>query len=140
MDALKSCGVFVSEKTITLPWPDKALSPNSRKDRRHTGDIRRKYKEDAQKATWAAGFRKVNWPRAHALITFHPPDLRRRDLDNMLGSIKYGLDGIAATIGVDDADWEISLRRGEKVKNGAVCVEFGPPLEATFVAYRGQIS
>ena len=49
-------------------------------------------------------------------ITFHPPDNRRRDLDNMLASIKSGLDGISDALGVDDSTWTLTIRRGETCK------------------------
>ena len=104
--------------SVTLPWPDKALSPNSRKDRRHTGSIRRGYKE----ACWALA-KEAKFKAKHLSITFHPPDGRKRDLDNMLGSIKYGLDGIALAMGCDDSEWSITIRKGEPDRpNGRVFI------------------
>jgi len=44
-------------------------------------------------------------------------------MDNMLGSLKYGIDGIAMAMGVDDCQFEFDLRRGEPRKGGAVVVE-----------------
>jgi crossover junction endodeoxyribonuclease RusA len=35
-------------------------------------------------------------------ITFYPPDKRHRDADNMVASIKAGLDGIADALKVND--------------------------------------
>jgi len=35
-------------------------------------------------------------------ITFYPPDKRHRDADNMVASIKAGLDGIADALRVND--------------------------------------
>ena len=35
-------------------------------------------------------------------ITFYPPDARRRDDDNMIGSFRAARDGIADALGVDD--------------------------------------
>ena len=104
---------------IRLPWPPTALWPNRRVDRRKSTSIRRAYKE--------AGFygaKEVKaQPAPHAAIIFHPPTEGRRDLDNMLAAIKYGLDGIAAAVGQDDSEWSLSLERGEKVKGGVVLVE-----------------
>lgn len=59
----------------------------------------------------------------HLRITFNPPDRRKRDLDNLLASIKSHLDGVADVIGVDDSKWGLTLVRGEVVKGGAVKVE-----------------
>ncbi|MHB9879114.1 hypothetical protein ACSMXM_05570 [Pacificimonas sp. ICDLI1SI03] len=106
---------------ILLPWPPRELSPNSRKDRRWTTDIRTKFKSDCYLATKAAN------PSVHddgpiALdITFRPPDNRKRDRDNMLSSTKYGLDSMAAAMGIDDSLFEpITIRLGSKVNGGAV--------------------
>lgn len=97
--------------TVKLPWPDKKLHPNSRTDRRHTTDIRKRYRQ----ACWAlCKAAKLDYTLTHLDITFHPPDGRRRDLDGMLGAIKYGLDGMALALGVDDYHWSLSIRRGNK--------------------------
>ena len=44
-------------------------------------------------------------------------------MDNMLASIKSGLDGVADAMGVDDKHWSITLRRGEPIANGAVMID-----------------
>ena len=56
-------------------------------------------------------------------ITFYPPDRRKRDLDNMLASIKAGLDGLSDAIGIDDSDFAITIRKGDNIKNGAINIE-----------------
>lgn len=64
--------------------------------------MREKYRNDAfnlAKATPRAEYGEGNIPVS---IIFSTPDKRSRDLDNMLGAIKHGLDGIAAAMGVDD--------------------------------------
>ena len=66
---------------------------------------------------------------AHLDITFYPPDRRKRDLDNMLSAIKYGLDGIALASGVDDYSWSLTISRGVPMKDGEVHIQF-----------RGQVS
>jgi crossover junction endodeoxyribonuclease RusA len=53
-------------------------------------------------------------------IIFHPPDRRHRDLDNMLASIKSGLDGVADAWGVNDREFKISLSVGNVIKLGVV--------------------
>jgi crossover junction endodeoxyribonuclease RusA len=46
-------------------------------------------------------------------ITFHPPELkRRRDLQNLIGSLKYGVDGIADAVGLDDSVFELTFGWG----------------------------
>lgn len=53
---------------------------------------------------------------------FLPPDGRRRDLDNVIGTTKAISDGIAAHIGVDDSKWTLAYEFGEPVKGGKVIV------------------
>jgi len=129
----------MSDGVIRLPWPDKSMWPNSRKDRRGVAPTRRQYRSDGAKATWAAGFRKVRWERAHLLVTFCPPDRRKRDLDNMLAAIKSGLDGVSDALGVDDSAWDLTIRRGCVVDGGQVQIEFGQPVDKHFVQYRGVV-
>ena len=103
-------------RTVDLPWPPKALHPNSRKKHLHATSERKRYKS----ACWAlAKEAKLDYRLTHLDITFHPPDGRRRDLDGMLAAIKYGLDGVAIAMGVDDYHWSLSIRRGEKDPNKA---------------------
>lgn len=110
---------------LELPWPPKALSANSRKDRRHTTADRKKYKKDCWVLAKAS---KIDRSCTHLNITFYPPDARRRDLDNMLSSIKYGLDGVSTALGVDDYIWSMSIKRGDPVRpHGAVYIEFSSP-------------
>ena len=108
---------------IRLPWPPKELSANTRKRHLHATDKRAKYKSDCQYATKAVGAKIA----ADALlrVTFHPPDDRKRDLDNMLSAVKYGLDGVALAAGVDDYGWSFTIDRGPKVKDGCVLIQVG---------------
>lgn len=105
--------------SLTLPWPPSCLSPNSRIDRRSTTDERAQFKH----AWWALAKAARFQPADHLCITFHPPTAARRDLDNMLGAIKYGLDGLALAMGQDDSEWALTIRKGDPVKGGAVVVE-----------------
>src|SRR3546814_7576318 len=62
----------------------------------------------------AARLKPVDGPMA-LRIEFYPPDKRRRDLDNMLASFKYGIDAVAEAMGVDDSLFEFRLcRRSEE--------------------------
>lgn len=115
---------------ITLPWPDKRLSPNARV---HWADKGRAAATARNTAHWlvvnakalrvnADAFR-LKTEAVRASITFHPPDKRPRDLDNMLASCKAYLDGISEAISIDDSKWEIAMRKAEVRKGGAVVVE-----------------
>lgn len=95
---------------IVLPWPSKDLSPNARMHWAPKSAAKKKAREDAAVATYAAmmhGARETRQAYAgdHILpvrITFYPPDKRRRDDDNMVGSFKAARDGIADALAVDD--------------------------------------
>lgn len=112
--------------TVTLPWPDKSLSPNSRTDRRATTAIRQRARLTGFALTREAmgGVKRLHKP-VHVSMTFHPPDRRRRDSDNLCGICKYHRDGIAKAIGVDDYHWSLSLHRADPDpdKKGFVIVE-----------------
>jgi crossover junction endodeoxyribonuclease RusA len=97
--------------TITLPFPDKRLSPNAKR-RKHW----RTYQPVANAARelgWALTLEAVSPDDRQAIaksegkiamtITFVPPDRRRRDDDGMIGSFKHARDGIAKALGVDDS-------------------------------------
>lgn len=55
-------------------------------------------------------------------IKFYPPDARRRDLDNMLASIKSGIDGIADALEVNDQRFAFRISREAPTKGGKVVV------------------
>lgn len=56
-------------------------------------------------------------------LMFCPPDRRARDWDNLLASMKSGLDGLADTMGVNDSKWRPSLDvADDPVKHGKVIV------------------
>lgn len=113
---------------ITLPWPYKGLSPNDRVHDRQKRRVKNKYKQDcfyaarAQIGTW--------WKIAAALkgkteiaidIDLHPPSARW-DEDNGVAAFKYGQDGLALALGVDDNRFRVKRRWAEPVKGGRVVV------------------
>lgn len=97
---------------VVLDWPPACLSPNSRVDRRAATSARRGYRWTAKVLCIEAGLRQLDAPGLHVTLVFHPPDRRKRDLDNMLAAIKSGLDGIADATGIDDSRWGLTLLRG----------------------------
>ena len=97
--------------SIMLPWPPRELSPNYRAA--HWSAISK-----AKKRYRAACFIQAREQGAKAMQTgpldvaliFHPPDRRHRDWDNMIASMKAGLDGLADAIRVDDKHWRLSFQ------------------------------
>ena len=90
---------------VTLPWPPRALSPNSRAHWRKLASVKALYR----RACWALTRDAVgvDWPRPASgpvtvALEFVPPDRRQRDLDNCVASLKAGLDGVADALQIDD--------------------------------------
>ena len=111
---------------VVLPWPCRELSPNARVHWTKKARAAKNYRAIALVMAHVKA-RQLNRPSglesARVGIEFYPPDNRRRDLDNMLASMKPAIDGIAAAIGVDDSKWEISMKKGAAVEGGLVVVE-----------------
>lgn len=91
---------------IDLPWPPKELSPNARIDRRKVAPIKKKHRADCYLMARAATRERISG-RHHITLMFYPPnDWRMRDLDNLLASMKSGLDGVADALGINDREFD----------------------------------
>jgi crossover junction endodeoxyribonuclease RusA len=51
-------------------------------------------------------------------LKIYPPDKRRRDWDNIVASLKSGLDGIADALGIDDSRFRLSIDMLPEVVKG----------------------
>ncbi len=110
---------------ITLNWPPPELSPNARV---HWAKRASKVKSYRSQCGWKArsqGLFPSDADEVAMTITFRPPDLRRRDRDNMIAAFKAGMDGISDAIGVDDSRFIPTYRVGDTYLGGAVIVEIG---------------
>ena len=96
---------------ITLPWPDKRLSPNAR--------VHWLEKAEAAKGAREAGYYLMRntstiWVRDGipdeivSQYTFHPPDRRRRDQDNYSAMMKSYQDGVCDAMGIDDSCFQMA--------------------------------
>ena len=110
--------------SFRCPWPPRELSPNARVHFMALSRVKKRYRADCgmlallygQKVRGADGF--------NVTLTFHPPDRRHRDDDNLEASFKSGRDGIAEALGVDDRKWTVTRAPlGEPVPGGCVMVE-----------------
>ena len=127
--------------TISLPWPDKGLNPNGRI---HPISLHRKRKA-AGRVAWALTREAMGRDvlpgsfggRVAVSITFHPETAHRRDVDNLIASMKGQLDGIAAALGIDDSAFDLSGAMGEKRFPACVVVTLTPAL--ILVENRGVI-
>ena len=115
--------------TICLPWPSKDLSPNARVHYRTKAAATKAYREQAYWLT------RERFPFIHQFpsdgpirlrFDFHPPDKRKRDLDNMLASCKAAIDGIADALEVNDQRFGFWLSREAPVKGGKIIVSIMP--------------
>lgn len=115
--------------TITLPWPDKVLSPNART---HRMALARAKKAAREATAWDVvqqvpqgvrqGFADSSGPLAYR-VTFYPPDKRHRDDDNMIGAFKAARDGIADALRVDDRRFKPHYLFEDPAAPGRVLVE-----------------
>ena len=114
--------------SLILPWPPSKLNPNQRTHFRAKAKIASKYKSDCYFLTKAATLNRggiIPDGKVHLYIMFHAPDNRKRDMDNLLSSMKAGLDGIALALGVNDSGFRpVTIDFGPNVKGGAVRVWF----------------
>lgn len=118
---------YQTDKTwiLELPWPDRRLSPNAREHWTTTSKIKKLYRARCKAIGLAVGLGYLEGSEnaVSVCLTFFAPDKRARDMDNMLASMKAGLDGLADAMGVDDSKWRISMEVAESTKGGRVLVE-----------------
>lgn len=105
---------------IDLPWPSRTLHPNARVHWARKAKAVKKARADAVVCAKIAGASPMQGNSLAVTATFFPPDMRHRDIDGMLSSIKPYLDGIADVIGIDDSKWAIAIKKGEPRPLGAV--------------------
>lgn len=109
---------------ITLPWPPKGLHAHAKGHWRSKAAATKSYRAIA---FWLAKEAKVAAdPNARLVFTFHPPNLRRRDLPNLFGPpTKAAIDGIAEAMGCDDNRFRCAFPEefAAPVKGGAVIIE-----------------
>lgn len=92
---------------VMLPWPKKEQSPNFRG---HWMIKSRANKAARSMAAILAIGQGVCMPNDKKLVVgllFNPPDKRHRDWDNLVASMKAGLDGIADGLRVNDRNFRL---------------------------------
>ena len=116
--------------TIELPWPPRELSPNARVH--WTAKAESSQTAKAQGCYLMMGLMQSHdWIKdepiyvvgkdCEATYTFHPPDKRKRDIDNFLAMMKNYQDGVCAALGIDDSRIKRTvIEWGAVVKGGKV--------------------
>lgn len=101
---------------VHFPWPLKELSPNARQHYMAHARAKKKYREACRVLALAAGVKALsNAGRLHVELTFYPPDRRPRDQDNMLASMKSGLDGLSDALGLDDRNFKTTFQVADQI-------------------------
>ncbi len=108
---------------LELPYPDKALRPNSCAHWK----AKMKAKQDARElAQYMALKHKGHFAKEDTLtmiVEFLFTDSRRRDLDNLLSACKHSIDGVFLGLGVDDSQVEeVRLLKRKKAEKEAVLI------------------
>lgn len=102
---------------VVLPWPPKDLSPNARVHWAKRSKAAKAYRAECGWQVRALA-QKPKFESSGPItldIEFMQPDRRGRDLDNMLASIKAGIDGISDALGVNDRRFVFRIRRSESI-------------------------
>ncbi len=95
---------------VIYPWPRSILSPNARAHWAAVARQKKLYRYEWYMLTRQANVPKITHNDRVVLdILFMPPDRRARDLDNMLASIKSGLDGLADALEANDRRFRYGL-------------------------------
>ena len=94
---------------ITLPWPPSGLSPNARNHWAKLAKLKKQYRETCAWAAMSQGVRPIKAEQVKVHLAFVPPNRRRRDWDNLLASMKSGLDGLSDVLRVDDSRFVLSF-------------------------------
>lgn len=91
-------------RPLILPWPDRALHPNTRCHWSKRAKAAKSARDGGHLLTLQAGWHQMPLPegRLHLWLDFYPPDRRKRDDDGCLSSFKPWRDGIADALGIDD--------------------------------------
>lgn len=108
---------------VILPWPTTDLSPNTRCHWAVKAKAKKAYRTLRAWEAQSQGLGRIYAERLHVKITFVPPNRRARDLDNLLASIKSGLDGLCDVVGVDDSKWSLEISKADDRVGGFVEIE-----------------
>jgi crossover junction endodeoxyribonuclease RusA len=115
---------------VTLPYPPRELSPNSRCHWRAKARIGKDYRRTVFYLCREANLSVAFNGKVHIALHFYPPDNRRRDMVTMVASCKFLLDGLAEALKINDERFVIHpalfIKTGGEVvvkicENGGIC-------------------
>ena len=105
---------------IMLSWPDKILNPNVKVHWAVKKDAKQAARDEGYILAKSTGMELDPGKRYRMDLVFCPPDRRTHDLDNLVSSEKWSIDGICKAMGINDRmikpipDW------GQVVSGGKV--------------------
>ena len=109
--------------SVSLPWPETALSPNTTAHWTVKAKAKKDYKRIAAMRTYQAnqyGFNQIEG-RVEVEFHFYPPRTGKYDEDNLIARMKSGIDGIAQAIKTDDSSFHYKeMRIHDPVSGGLV--------------------
>lgn len=108
-------------KRITLPWPNRRLSPNTRGNWQSKLEAKQQARNDGYLEARAAYSPDDDEPLSGDLqmrLVFHPPTRRHYDQDNVLASLKSSLDGVCQGLGIDDKQFKRTILDWAGVEQG----------------------
>lgn len=98
--------------TVVFPWPPKELNPNARMHHMALHRAKKAYRNACWILAKKAGMSADTLGDAKAAsvhLAFYRPDKRGRDGDNLIASMKAGLDGLADALKVNDNIFRITF-------------------------------
>lgn len=107
---------------VTLPWPAKELSPNARVHWATLARAKKTYRVACFALARQAGLFDPGGGNIRVEMTFYPPTRHARDDDNLIASMKSGLDGVADAMGVNDKRFKIKPPKVSEQLGGMVKV------------------
>lgn len=104
---------------VTLPWPPSTLNPNARLHYQALARAKKSYRHACTILAMQAGAREFGAAargyRLDVLVSLVPPDKRARDTDNMVASLKAGLDGLADALRIDDRHFNLKVGVSDQI-------------------------
>lgn len=108
---------------VVLPWPARALSPNGGHGHYMAKSrAKKRYRETCYVLALQERPRAVPADaELRVAMKFYPPCIRNRDQDNLVASMKSGLDGVALALRVNDTRFRLDEpEHGPVVTGGQV--------------------
>jgi len=104
--------------TFTFPWPTKMLHPNTPGHWAAKAKAKKAYRTACRRIVeQTEGSMPPMGPddALRVTLTFYPPNKRDRDWDNLLASMKSGLDGLADGLGVNDSLFRPAIHVADQI-------------------------